>query len=75
MIRCDDCRYWIRSKRKDEGTGYCHRRAPTPAAGVAGHLSMVAYWPILAPDDGCGEGITETAYRRERETYIRLVGQ
>lgn len=59
MTRCEECVYAVRSARLSQAdfrtqvpTLECHRRSPSP--GLT--LPDKAYWPIVLPEDCCGDG-------------------
>jgi len=45
---CDCCKFWDRLS--EEESGWCRRYAPRPNDGTE-----VQLWPIVNPDDWCGE--------------------
>jgi hypothetical protein len=59
--KCATCRFW----RPDLGeqTGECLRHAPRPALGFAQEEehTRLAYWPVTAANDLCGEYLSPDA--------------
>ena len=48
--RCQTCRFYQPDGKTVEA-GECRRRAPSPGP----QTDVGAYWPVVLPDDWCGE--------------------
>ena len=54
MIRCDECRCWVRS---DDATAGDCRAAPPLVFALNGEI--VCAWPSTAAESGCDAGIKD----------------
>jgi hypothetical protein len=53
--RCEKCRFYYDASDGVREQGHCRRHAPRPAGKKSLDAEVWAIWPVVFPDEWCGE--------------------